>query len=233
MATKFQSAQANKLGDTTAQIGKKGQGYTTFPYAIRKYLDIWNCRIKQSKQSIAGDSLIWGNETYGIWNTFKWGTTPTSNFILGHSIYAILGSGTLGSSTNTYQMENVFNSHNLFPEYYENNRFIDTDLSTGSWFEGNYYLIADGSEFFSEIISKEDNLAQESVYIDIQAKYSTTGSDASDYLTSYALVGTSSILLSNNTLTNFTNIDTNGLKIKIINATGSSIQINNYLVEYS
>lgn len=87
-------------------------GNYTFKVRVTKVL------IEQ--QSIGGDGLIWGNTTFGIWNSFNWkdpaaatgifGTaifgTATfgkgTSFILGNSNFGILGTGTLGGDIGSY-----------------------------------------------------------------------------------------------------------------------------------
>jgi len=52
--------------------------------------------------SVAGENLIWDHAIYGIWDEQKWApdsTPSTGGFILGHSIYGVLGSSKLGAGT--------------------------------------------------------------------------------------------------------------------------------------
>ena len=54
-------------------------------------------------RSIAGDTLIWGNENFGIWGTGKWGDSATTGFILGNNQAAILGVSKLGNQTSQFK----------------------------------------------------------------------------------------------------------------------------------
>jgi hypothetical protein len=54
-------------------------------------------------QNIGGESLIWGNQTFGIWNSFKWGDTTTTSFILGNSLAGVLGTNKLGTQSSSYE----------------------------------------------------------------------------------------------------------------------------------
>jgi len=59
-------------------------------------------KILVEKQNIGGDSLIWGNSTFGTWGTHKWGGAANQSFILGNSLAAILGTSLLGSQSSAY-----------------------------------------------------------------------------------------------------------------------------------
>jgi len=55
-------------------------------------------------RSIAGDSLIWGNNAFGIWGTGKWNDSTTTGFVLGNAIGAVLGTSVLGTNLSSYQL---------------------------------------------------------------------------------------------------------------------------------
>jgi len=58
--------------------------------------------VKVTVDSIAGDYGIWDHTLYGIWDTSKWAPdsgADTGGFILGHTIYGVLGSAKLGASS--------------------------------------------------------------------------------------------------------------------------------------
>ena len=83
--TKRQLGELDKV--TGIQIGKQG-----VVKVIRK-------RWVVNQRSVAGEGLIWGNTSFGIWGTGKWNPGVTgSSFILGNSVFGILGSAELGSS---------------------------------------------------------------------------------------------------------------------------------------
>ena len=59
-------------------------------------------KIKIEEQSIAGDALIWGNETLGTWGEEKWGSADVFAFTLGHPTAGTLGTSTLGGVLNPF-----------------------------------------------------------------------------------------------------------------------------------
>lgn len=58
-------------------------------------------------KSIAGDSLIWGNATFGIWNNKSWGNVQLQSFILGNATAAMLGTSKLG--VNAFGLNLIYN----------------------------------------------------------------------------------------------------------------------------
>src|SRR3990167_10316611 len=53
-------------------------------------------------RSIAGNTMIWGHSTFGIWGSNNWGNTANTSFILGHSLSGVLGTAKLGSQSSDY-----------------------------------------------------------------------------------------------------------------------------------
>jgi len=82
--------------DTSADILSRFE-YTTGSVTITQSGTIVQTR------SIAGDTLIWNNETFGIWGTGKWGNSATTGFVLGNNQAAILGTTELGGQSSAYQ----------------------------------------------------------------------------------------------------------------------------------
>jgi len=84
------------------------------------------------EKNIGGDTLIFGNELFGIWGTYKWGSTANQSFILGHPSAGILGTSKLGSQTS----EDVLKFMKQYEDSYTEN-FTDTDFKdtegTASW----------------------------------------------------------------------------------------------------
>ncbi len=92
--------QSKARGET--QGLQSGGASSLFVFADYKF------RVRVTKvlietQSIGGDTLIWGNATFGIWNSFKWGNSATTSFILGNSLAGVLGTSKLGSQSSSYQ----------------------------------------------------------------------------------------------------------------------------------
>lgn len=48
-------------------------------------------------KSIAGDTMIWGNQSFGIWGEQVWGDIQLQSFILGNATAAMLGTSKLGA----------------------------------------------------------------------------------------------------------------------------------------
>lgn len=216
MATdKFIAQQANRTGDAVGQLGRKGVDVSTLPTFSRNIIEIGNFRVRETKTPITGDNLIWGNEDYAIWGTFKWGNELTTAFLLGHPSSGLLGSQPLGGQLSVSTVIGVYNDNDYFPEGFWNDRFID-ETSTGSWDSINEnYILDDGEYFESTIIAKEDKIYK------IATVIINTEDDNEEYLTIYVSNdgGTTWQVVQNNTATNLTNGTIDGLKVKIINAT--------------
>ena len=81
--------------------------------------------------NIAGDTMIWGSDIFGIWGTAKWGSTANISFVLGNPSAAILGTSELGSKASAEVDHFIMQFEN---EYTED--FIDDDFEgagTASW----------------------------------------------------------------------------------------------------
>jgi hypothetical protein len=59
-------------------------------------------------QGMAGETLVWGHPTYGLWGVGKWGSAPQVGFILGHPKYGVLGTSQLGSNASSWVKEQEF-----------------------------------------------------------------------------------------------------------------------------
>lgn len=212
---KFLGNQFNKLGNTTGQLGRKSTSFGTLPSFIQDVIEIWDCRKKVTKQN------------------------EGSVFVVGHETYSEIGPDTLsgampiGPNTTTRSLVSVTNSHNLFPEYFENDRFVDETNSTGSWYETDtYYLLTGGDIFQTEYIAYEDKIYK-NVKLTVNSEYITTGSNANSNLELKAVINGSDFNLENNTNTSINNFSTDGLKIKITNVGLDDIKINNFKVKYT
>ena len=91
-----------------------------------------NTTIIQTR-SIAGDVLIWGNSTFGMWNSFKWGNAANTSFVLGNSLAGILGTSKLGSQLSSYVTQSIVNPNNRFREHFKDTSFEDTGVTTADW----------------------------------------------------------------------------------------------------
>jgi hypothetical protein len=64
--------------------------------------------IEIQSQAMAGDTMIWGHPTKGIWGENKWGSNTEVGFILGHPKYGILGSSKLGTAASDWVTEQEY-----------------------------------------------------------------------------------------------------------------------------
>ena len=57
-----------------------------------------------STRNIAGDTLIWNNNTFGIWGTGKWGDEANVSFVLGNPLASILGTTEMGTQSSSFNI---------------------------------------------------------------------------------------------------------------------------------
>lgn len=57
-----------------------------------------------STRSIAGDGLVWGNATFGIWGSGLWRDQANQSFVLGNNQAAVLGASKLGTITSSFEV---------------------------------------------------------------------------------------------------------------------------------
>lgn len=66
------------------------------------------------KQNLAGNTLIWGNPDFGVWNNFDWGSAAQKSFVLGNTNAGLLGIAQIGSQNTFYQtIEEIFLTQTL------------------------------------------------------------------------------------------------------------------------
>jgi len=82
---------------TTSDVITRFQ-YTTGSLGIRQS----GCSVYT--RSIAGDALIWGNATFGIWESGLWRSDANISFVLGNLQASVLGSSLLGANLSTFQL---------------------------------------------------------------------------------------------------------------------------------
>ena len=95
--TEYLIGQAESTRDIKRQLGDlaKVTGIQTKKVGVVKVI---RKRWMINQRSVAGDGLIWGNTSFGIWGTGKWNPGVTgSSFVLGNSVFGVLGSAQLGS----------------------------------------------------------------------------------------------------------------------------------------
>jgi len=124
----------SSMGDDKKDI--KGQDDlvgTSFPVfkLFKEKLELVQTAVIQNR-NIAGDVLIWGNDSFGIWNSYKWGANANTTFILGSSLAGILGSNKLGSTLSSWETIRVINSDNRFVDIFSTDTFVNTDNTTAT-----------------------------------------------------------------------------------------------------
>ena len=87
---------------------------------------------KALEQNVSGESMIWGNVSFGIWGTSKWGSTAQSSFILGNAQSGLLGISRLGSQVSAEALKFMIQYDNTYTEEFIDADFEDTD-GTASW----------------------------------------------------------------------------------------------------
>lgn len=114
------------------QLGRpEDKGITVKRFTEESVIEI--CSTLITRQCVAGDTLIWGNPTYGIWGSFKWGSVAQASFILGNPYYGILGTSQLGSQISSPVTLFVVNPNHIFKEYFRSTTFKDTGVTTADW----------------------------------------------------------------------------------------------------
>lgn len=103
--------------------------------------------------NIGGDTLIWGNANFGIWNQYKWGNSSNTSFILGNIIAGVLGTSKLGSQASSLSTIRVLNPSDTYQEYFRDIIF-QSGTGDGVWDTTNHLLeFSSGSSQDSEIIA--------------------------------------------------------------------------------
>ena len=87
--------------------------------------------------SVAGTTLIWGHPTFGEWGTYNWGSSALASFILGSSLYGILGTSTLGSAFSTPVTIRLVQGKMTYDEYCYDTEFHNSTDSTATFDTSN------------------------------------------------------------------------------------------------
>jgi hypothetical protein len=81
--------------------------------------------------NIAGETLVWDHFTYGLWGVGDWGSVGGSGFIIGHTVYGLLGTSTLGGTSSIVTIR-ITQNNNTYDEYLYDDDFLDS-TSTANW----------------------------------------------------------------------------------------------------
>lgn len=87
--------------------------------------------------SVAGTTLIWGHPTFGTWGTYRWGSSAFASFILGSSLYGVLGTSVLGSAFSTPVTIKLVQGKMTYDEYCYDTEFHNSTDSTATFDTGN------------------------------------------------------------------------------------------------
>ena len=87
--------------------------------------------------SVAGTTLIWGHPTFGIWGTYNWGSSSLASFILGSSLYGVLGTSTLGSAFSAPVTIKLVQGNMTYDEYCYDDEFHNSTDSTATFDTSN------------------------------------------------------------------------------------------------
>lgn len=175
------------------ELGRDSDEFTILGVAKHK-LHIWDCRKKVSKRDVATGSF----------------------FIVEHPDYGLIGSSILQyNPLPDAELQYVQNGHNIFPEGFWNERFIDNDISTGSILIGSAYYLEASEYLWSDYIAKEDKIYK-SINLTYDSDIVATGSDGAEYTDVVASINGVEYELNSGDNT-INNTSTDGIKIKITN----------------
>jgi hypothetical protein len=212
---RFIAVQANKLSNTTGQLGRKGQSFTTLPSFTQDVIEIWDCRRTEYSQD------------------------EGSVFVVGHPDYSKIGPSTLsgtypiGPNTSATTLLSVTNAHNYFPEFFENDRFIDDSVSTGSFYEDDYYYLLGTEDIYQTTYIAFEDKIYKSLKVNLNSTYISSGSNANSDISIKGIINGSEYTLTNNSTTNLNNFSTDGVKIKLENIGSENIKLNNFYIKYN
>jgi len=181
--------------------------------------------IRETK-SIAGDILLWGNSVFGIWNSFKWGNSSSTSFVLGNSLAGVLGISKLGSQSSSYQVREIINPNRIFRwllSSAENTYWVDTGNTTATVTASTSIAFTTGQILQTNKLSTEYYNLSDAIFI-INGSNITNSSNLTYYLS--ADNGSNFEAVTLNTLHTFTNVGKN-LIIKIVASGNATISLKN------
>jgi len=182
-----------------------------------------NRGIRIKERSLAGDVLIWGNTSFGTWNSYKWGDVSQTSFVLGHSIAGILGTSKLGSNLSSFATLRVVHPNNTYVESFNSTFFKDTASTDAAWgTTGEVVFGTSSTQTASSLIVYKNNQAITSAKLTA----TTTGSGSIGFFMSAD--GTNYEAVSSGVSHTFTNT---GSEL-YWRATGSGISITSLEIEY-
>lgn len=136
--------------ETRNQVDLNGEPFKTFKFKTEAIYPKHQATVI-SEKNIGGETLIWGNETYGLWGTYKWGSTASQSFVLGLSK---LGLNKLGEVTSEFIITRVIPPNNRFEENFISDYFISTSETTATRTSGNMNFNVTSELLVSKLIYK-------------------------------------------------------------------------------
>jgi hypothetical protein len=115
--------------DSRTNVDLQGQPFKTFKFNTDNTVSPRHQATILKEKNIGGDVLIWGNESFGIWGEFKWGTSASQSFILG---LGILGLNALGDQSSEFEIVRIIPPGGVFEENFITDYFINTSETTVS-----------------------------------------------------------------------------------------------------
>ena len=109
----------NKTGDLLVQIFNFGAG-----------LDAENRFFELEKKSVAGETGVYGNATFGLYGNSKYGDSAETSFVLGNNSFGVLGTNTLGSNESEVQRVVLRPGGDVWKEFVYDDLFFDESLSS-------------------------------------------------------------------------------------------------------
>ena len=118
--------------DSRTNVELNGEPFKTFKFKTEQIIPQHQATVIKQK-NIGGDILIWGNDNFGIWNSFKWGNESSQSFILGLSK---LGINALGDRSSSFEIVRVSAPNNTFDEQFLSTYFVETSETTVTLISG-------------------------------------------------------------------------------------------------
>ena len=116
---------SNDKVEIKSQAKLNGQPIRTFKAFKETLIFEEQATIIQTK-NIAGETMIWESDGFGIWGTSKWGNSSSSSFVLGSSVGGKLGINYLGSQSSEFTDVRVIPPNKTFKERFLSTQFIDS-----------------------------------------------------------------------------------------------------------
>lgn len=184
-------------------------------------------RRRTRTRSVAGDTLIWNNTDFGTWNSFKWGSSAQTSFVLGHSVAGVLGTSKLGSQASSYVVTSVTNPNKIMEERFNFSTYNDTATTSGATIDTTNEVV----NFLSGALFQSLGVAVNDGTIVDATLTSTEVSGAYAYAMS-ADGGSNFESVTSGILHTFTNSGVD-LRWKATEVSGATGQISNVQIDYS